>query len=52
MALIEVSNLTKDFSVEKGIFKDRIEYVHALRDITFSLERGRILGLVGESGSV
>jgi len=42
--LLEVKNLTVDFTTDQGI-------VHAVRDVSFSLKPGEILGIVGESGS-
>ncbi len=43
MALVEVRNLWVDFETPEAT-------VHALDEVTFSIERGRTLGLVGESG--
>jgi len=53
--LLKVTNLKKYFPVEKG-FLDRLltsqkNFVHAVDDVSFSVNRGDILGLVGESGS-
>jgi peptide/nickel transport system ATP-binding protein len=53
--MLEVTNLTKHFPVEKS-FLDRLmtsrkSVVHAVDNISFSMNRGDILGLVGESGS-
>jgi peptide/nickel transport system ATP-binding protein len=53
--LLKVTNLKKYFPVEKG-FLDRLltsqkSFVHAVDDVSFSVNRGDILGLVGESGS-
>lgn len=53
--MLAVTNLTKYFPVEKG-FLDKLltsqkSFVHAVDDISFSMNRGDILGLVGESGS-
>jgi peptide/nickel transport system ATP-binding protein len=50
-----VTNLKKYFPVEKG-FLDKLltsqkSFVHAVDDVSFSVNRGDILGLVGESGS-
>jgi len=54
-SILEVSNLTKYFPVEKS-FLDKLmtsqkSFVHAVDDVSFSMDRGDILGLVGESGS-
>jgi peptide/nickel transport system ATP-binding protein len=42
-ALIEVRNLKKYFSSSRGV-------VHAVDDVSFSIEKGKTMGLVGESG--
>jgi len=42
--LLEVRNVTTRFKTERGL-------VQAVSDVSFSLERGRTLGIVGESGS-
>jgi peptide/nickel transport system ATP-binding protein len=44
MALLEVKNLNVRFPTEDGV-------VHAVRDVSFSVDRGEVLGVVGESGS-
>lgn len=41
--LLEVNNLTTRFDTEDGV-------VHAVNDVTYSLDEGEILGVVGESG--
>lgn len=41
--LIEVKNLKKYFKTAKGV-------VHAVDDVSFSIEKGKTMGLVGESG--
>jgi len=44
MPLLQVNNLAISFHTKRGI-------VRAVRDVSFSLERGQTLGIVGESGS-
>ena len=46
--LLEVRNLKKYFPVKTGFF--RTNYVKAVDDVSFTIERGETLGLVGESG--
>ena len=43
-ALLEVSELRTSFRTERGV-------VHAVDGVSFTLDRGRTLGVVGESGS-
>lgn len=50
MALLEVKNLKKYFPVTGGVFLRKKGYVYALDDVSFSLEKGQTLGIVGESG--
>jgi oligopeptide/dipeptide ABC transporter ATP-binding protein len=47
--VIEARNLTKHFPVRKGLF-GTAGSVRAVDDVSFSIEPGRTLGLVGESG--
>lgn len=50
--VVRVSGLSKTFRLTKGVvFRRRIGEVRAVSDVSFSLERGRTLGIVGESGS-
>jgi len=48
--LLEVRDLKVYFPVHKGLFKRVAGHVKAVDGVTFSIERGRTLGLVGESG--
>ena len=47
--VLEVKNLRKSFRVKTGLFGH--EDVPAVDDVSFTLRRGRTLGVVGESGS-
>src|SRR3954464_1385270 len=44
MALLEVNNLSVDF-------RNGSRIMHAVKNISFSIEKGEILAVVGESGS-
>jgi len=48
--LLEIRNLKKYFPIKGGIFSKTIGYVHAVDDVSFHLNKGESLGLVGESG--
>lgn len=48
--LLEVKNLKKYFPVEKSFFGKPIKFLKAVDGISFTLERGKTLGIVGESG--
>jgi len=50
MAIVEVENLVKHFPVRGGFLNRVVRRVHAVNDVTFSIERGETLGVVGESG--
>lgn len=49
--ILQVKQLRKLFHFNtEGIFKRQETYVHAVDGITFDLDQGEVLGLVGESG--
>ena len=48
--LVRVESLTKHFSVRIGAYGETKATVHALDDVSFTVQRGETLGLVGESG--
>src|SRR5213076_3248084 len=48
--VLEARNLVKHFPVSRGIFARQTTVVRAVDDISFTIDPGRTLGLVGESG--
>src|SRR5262245_39243588 len=48
--LVEVEHLTKHFPVRQGVFARAKGVVHAVEDVTLTVQRGETLGIVGESG--
>lgn len=51
---VEVQNLVKHFPIRLGFFKTLLSkenpYVHAVDGVSFSIKKGQVFGLVGESG--
>ena len=47
--LLEVRNLSKSFMLRDGWLRKRA--FHAVKDVSFTLARGKTLGIIGESGS-
>lgn len=48
--LIEVRHLKKYFPIKGGVFSRTIGNTKAVDDVSFSIKKGEVLGLVGESG--
>src|SRR5216684_9007921 len=49
-ALVEVKSLKKYFPIRKGVLQREVARVHAVDDVSFAVQEGETLGLVGESG--
>jgi peptide/nickel transport system ATP-binding protein/oligopeptide transport system ATP-binding protein len=49
--LLAVSDLSKRFTLESGLFGGTSRSVNAVDKVSFHVARGEVLGLVGESGS-
>jgi peptide/nickel transport system ATP-binding protein/oligopeptide transport system ATP-binding protein len=49
-ALLEVKDLIKHYPVRSGLLRRRVGTVHAVDGVSFSVDVGETLGLVGESG--
>jgi oligopeptide transport system ATP-binding protein len=48
--LLRIDNLSKTFSINAGGFFSKPLKLRALQDISFSVQKGETLGIVGESG--
>lgn len=48
--LLKVENLKKYFPVKKGMFSKTVGHVKAVDDVSFFVNEGETLGIVGESG--
>lgn len=48
--LLDVRGLKKYFSVKNGVLPSSKDYVYAVDDVSFHVETGETLGVVGESG--
>jgi oligopeptide/dipeptide ABC transporter ATP-binding protein len=48
--LVELDHVTKHFPVKQGVFSRSKVSVHAVEDVTLTVQKGETLGIVGESG--
>ena len=48
--LFEAKNLKKYFPIKSGVMRRTVGHVKAVDDVSFAIKKGRVLGLVGESG--
>ena len=48
--LLTVRDLRKYFPIRRGLLQRQVGWVKAVDGVSFSLNKGKILGLVGESG--
>ena len=50
MTVLEVEGLSKEFPIRSGLLQRETGRVRAVQDVSFSIDRGETLALVGESG--
>ena len=48
--LVKVTNLKKYFPIKAGVVRKTVGHVKAVDDVSFYINEGEVLGLVGESG--
>ena len=46
-ALLQVQNLKKYFPIKGGLVRRTVGHVRAVDNVSFSLSRGKVLGIVG-----
>jgi oligopeptide transport system ATP-binding protein len=49
-SILQIENLKKNFPIRRGFFQKITGWVRAVENVSFIIERGKTLGLVGESG--
>lgn len=50
-SVIQVKGLSRTYRSVKGVFKKKKESIQALKNISFSVERGEIFGILGPNGA-
>jgi len=48
--MLEITDLKKHFPIRGGVLPKQVAAIHAVDGVSFNIERGETLGLVGESG--
>lgn len=49
--IVEVTDLKKYFPVKRGVLRRTVGYIKAVDEISLRIEKGKTLGVVGETGS-
>lgn len=51
MSILEIKDLKKYFPIKRGLLFRTVDFIKAVDGVSFSLEKGKTVGIVGESGS-
>ena len=51
MSLIEIKDLKVHYPIRGGFFNKIIDYVYAVDGVNMTIDEGKTIGLIGESGS-
>lgn len=49
--LLKTTDLNVEFDIRAGLFRKKVDSIHAVDHISLTLQQGHTLGIVGESGS-
>ena len=49
--ILKINNLNVEFPIFGGIFQREVNTVHAVKNVSLEIPRGKTIGVVGESGS-
>ena len=49
--IMEAEHLHRDYITHRGVLHRRRETIHAVRDLSFTVRRGEIFGLLGQNGA-
>lgn len=50
MSLLSIQNISKKYPIQRGVFKRTVGYAKIIKSISFDINEGEILAIVGESG--
>ena len=49
--ILKINNLNVEFPIFGGIFQREVNTVHAVKNVSLEIPKGKTIGVVGESGS-
>lgn len=49
-ALLRIENISKKYPIQRGVFRRTVGYAEIIKGVSFTINEGEILAIVGESG--